>query len=49
MRTRTLEQSLEELVSASLVEPDEALAAAPDRSALEALLSRAPDKGRHAA
>ncbi len=49
LRTRTLEQSLGELVSASLVGPDEALAAAPDRSALDALLSHAPDTSRNAA
>jgi len=48
MRTRTLEQGLSELVSAGLVEREEALSVAPDRSALESALAR-PGVGRSAA
>lgn len=49
LRTRTLEQSLSELVSGGALERDEALAAAPDRPLLEALLTRASSVGRSAA
>jgi twitching motility protein PilT len=48
LRTRTLEQSLLELVSAGLVERDDALAVAPDRAQLEAALGRLPPVPRAA-
>lgn len=41
LRTRSLEQSLVELLSQGLVERDEALAVAPDSKAFEAVLGRA--------
>jgi twitching motility protein PilT len=48
LRTRTLEQGLVELVSAGLVERDDALAVAPDRSQLEVALGRLPPVPRAA-
>lgn len=49
LRTRSLEQSLSELVSAGLLERDEALALAPERATMEAMLARASSVGRSAA
>lgn len=40
LRTRSLEQSLADLVASGVVEPAEALNVAPDRATLEALLAR---------
>jgi DNA-binding HxlR family transcriptional regulator len=48
LRTRTLEQGLSELVSAGLVDREDALAVAPDRSGLEAVLGRMPPVTRAA-
>jgi len=45
LRTRTLEQGLSELVSAGLLERDDALTVAPDRALLESLLA-APSQAR---
>lgn len=49
LRTRTLELGLSELVSAGLLEREEALSVAPDRSLMEAVLARPSPAGRSAA
>jgi twitching motility protein PilT len=49
LRTKTLELGLSELVSAGMLERDEALSVAPDRSLMEAVLSRPSATGRTAA